>query len=439
MQRQTLVERLRTQHQQARTGVTLLREISTTPGLAKRWLLSARRAQLFLAGSTLVLLLAAPPVVGAVMDLAYPPAETKLFGRVIKSERRSAAETGTRVVLGGLWLLAATGAGWLLLGHLPAASALSERARTSSEPEESQAPVALAWATDPVATAATAIRSDATVTRPVVAGRYRVTRELGRGAMGVVCQAHDEVLQRDVALKELATALAPDPGFVERFRREAQVLAQLQSPHVLQVFDFVEGDGRLWMVLELIDGSDLETMLNQQKRLPVTQALRIAQELASALATAHARGIVHRDIKPANVLITRDGVTKLGDFGLARASSLPSQTMAGTVLGTPSYMSPEQAMGEPSDARSDVYALGATLFHLLVGRPPFAGDVASVLAAHVTQPPPVPSSLATELPGEVDAVVLRMLAKKPEERFQSGAEVVAALEAVQVAAVARTA
>lgn len=433
MQKQSLVERLRTQHQQARTGVTLLRELSTTPGLAKRWLLSARRAQLFFGAAALLLLLAAPPVVGAVMDRIHPPAETKLFGRVLKSERRPAAESGTRVALYSLWLMAATGTGWLLLGHLPAARALVAKGGAGPEPDESQTPAALDWAAASGATSVTAIRPEATAVRTVVGGRYHVTRELGRGAMGVVCQARDEVLQRDVALKELSTALAPDPGFVERFRREAQVLAQLQSPHVLQVFDFVEGDGRLWMVLELVDGHDLESALNQQTRLPVAQALRIARELASALATAHARGIVHRDIKPANVLITREGVTKLGDFGLARASSLPSRTMAGTVLGTPSYMSPEQAMGLPSDARSDVYSLGATLFHLLAGRPPFTGDVASVMAAHVTQPPPVPSSLG---PGstDVDAVVLRMLAKKPEERFQSGREVVAALDALPVAA-----
>lgn len=244
-------------------------------------------------------------------------------------------------------------------------------------------------------------------------GRYRIEAEIGRGGMGVVWRGRDTLLERIVALKEL-----PDTAGVElreRFRHEAKALAKLSHPHVVQVYDLVEEGPRLFIAMELIDGGDLDGLLRAGP-VPLPRALAIARQIASGLAYAHARGVVHRDVKPLNVLLAADGTAKVTDFGLAKLSDATMHTVEGAVLGSPRYMSPEQAAGKVADARSDVYAFGATLFHLLAGRPPFDGDTASVLAQHITQPPPSVRSLAPGVPDELDALVLRLLAKDPGAR-----------------------
>ncbi|MDQ3038137.1 MAG: serine/threonine protein kinase, partial [Myxococcota bacterium] len=247
-------------------------------------------------------------------------------------------------------------------------------------------------------------------------GRYRIEGELGRGGMGVVHRARDVVLDRVVALKELPPALRSTAGLAERFRTEARVLARLTHPGIVQIFDLVEDDAGMWMAMELVPGGSLDERI-AGRPLPVADVLALGRRMAEAMAYAHAQGVVHRDFKPHNVLLTPDGDPKVTDFGLAKLAQGPALTQQGMVLGSPAYMSPEQASGREADARSDVYALGATFFEMVTGRPPFSGDTTSVLMQHITQPPPVPSATGAEdIPEPLERLILRMLAKGPGDR-----------------------
>jgi len=247
-------------------------------------------------------------------------------------------------------------------------------------------------------------------------GRYRIERELGRGGMGIVYLARDTVLDRAVAFKELPPDLMGDPHMVERFRQEARVLARLSHPYIIQIFDLVEGSGRLWMAMEYVNGGSLDERLEQKKCLAVPEVIRFGIQMAEALAHAHRQGIIHRDFKPANVLINRENNAKVGDFGIAKLMQGPKLTQTGAVLGSPSYMSPEQATGEQADAQSDVYSFGVTLYEMLTGRPPFTGDTLSVLTQHLTKPALPPSELNAKIPPTFDRLVIATLEKKREDR-----------------------
>ena len=262
-----------------------------------------------------------------------------------------------------------------------------------------------------------------------VRGRYRLEQEIARGGMGVVWRGFDTVLERAVAVKELPATT--DPGLRDRFRQEALALARLSHPHVVQVYDFVEEeDERLYMAMELVEGGDLETLMRDRPP-SLARALEIGRQVATGLGFAHKRGIVHRDVKPLNILLTKEGLAKVTDFGLARLTEASMHTVEGAVMGSPRYMSPEQAAGKIADARSDVYAFGATLFHLVTGRPPFDGDTASVLAQHITQPPPPPSSINPQIRRELDVLMGRMLAKDPAARPSDLDELAAQLLALR--------
>ena len=181
--------------------------------------------------------------------------------------------------------------------------------------------------------------------RPEPSGRYTLQEELGRGAMGVVYAAMDRVLDRAVAVKEFSPSVVSDPQLMERFEREARSLARLTHPNIVQVYDLLEETDRLWMVIELVEGGDAATLLSRRGRLDPVETARIGAQVAEGLAYAHGRGVVHRDVKPANVLLTRDGTAKVADFGIAKMLGSGQETVAGTVFGSPSYMSPEQASG----------------------------------------------------------------------------------------------
>jgi eukaryotic-like serine/threonine-protein kinase len=261
-----------------------------------------------------------------------------------------------------------------------------------------------------------------------VGGRYELGELLGRGGMAEVRRAVDQRLGRSVAVKQLRTDLATDPTFQARFRREAQSAAGLNHPTIVAVYDTGEevdpltGVAIPYIVMELVEGSTLRDVLKDGRKILPERALELTQGVLDALSYSHKAGIVHRDIKPANVMLTSNGGVKVMDFGIARAVADTSATMTQTaaVIGTAQYLSPEQARGETVDSRSDLYSTGCLLYELLVGRPPFVGDSpVSVAYQHVRETPLPPSQLDPEISPEIDAVVLKALAKERSERYQS--------------------
>ena len=258
----------------------------------------------------------------------------------------------------------------------------------------------------------------------VLGGRYELDEELGSGGMATVYRGTDRVLGRTVAVKVLAPNYARDQGFVARFRREAQAAARMNHPGVVNVYDTGSDDGTHFIVMEYVQGRTLAEVLKQDGRLMPDRAAEVGEAVAAALSFAHGQGIVHRDIKPANIMITSTGDVKVMDFGIARAlTSGDTLTQTATVLGTATYLSPEQAQGEPVDARSDIYSLGVVLYELLAGRPPFSGDSAvSVAYKHVREEPPLPTKLEPGIPSGLEAVTMKALAKNPENRYQSADE-----------------
>ncbi len=266
-------------------------------------------------------------------------------------------------------------------------------------------------------------------------GRYRLTRRLGRGGMAEVFAAQDVRLGRTVAVKVLRPDLAEDAIARLRFTREAHAVASLNHHAVVAVYDTGEeahdGESVPYIVMELVEGHTVRELLQSEEPPPVDQALIISAGILEALAYSHRHGIVHRDIKPANVIITNTGAVKVMDFGIARALTGASSTMTqtGMVMGTPQYLSPEQALGKPVDHRSDLYATGCMLYELLTLRPPFTGDTPlSVVYQHVQDPPVPPSQANGRVPAVLDALVLRSLAKDPDDRFQSADEMRAHLQ-----------
>ncbi|MFJ8882326.1 protein kinase [Streptomyces sp. NPDC102402] len=266
----------------------------------------------------------------------------------------------------------------------------------------------------------------------VAGGRYQLRDLLGEGGMASVYLAYDSALDRQVAIKTLHTELGREQSFRERFRREAQAVAKLQHTNIVSVFDTGEDElgGALmpYIVMEYVEGQPLGSVLQsdiqQYGAMPADKALKVTADVLAALETSHEMGLVHRDIKPGNVMMTRRGVVKVMDFGIARAmqSGVTSMTQTGMVVGTPQYLSPEQALGRGVDARSDLYSVGIMLFQLLTGRIPFDADSPLAIAyAHVQEEPVAPSSINRSITPAMDALVARALKKNPNERFPSAA------------------
>ena len=264
-------------------------------------------------------------------------------------------------------------------------------------------------------------------------GRYRVERELGRGGMAKVFLGTDTVLGRTVAIKLLAPQFAEDDGFVQRFRREAQAAARIGHPHIVSVFDTGSDDGVHYIVMEYVEGRTLADFLSGGGRIMPDRAIDIASDVLTALEAAHAQGVIHRDIKPGNIMLSPKGEVKVTDFGIARVTTT-AETVAQTaaILGTASYLSPEQAQGQPVDGRSDIYSLGCVLYEMVTGRPPFLGDSpVAVASKQVLEQPLPPSKLNPDVTPELDAVILRSLAKNPANRYQSAEEMRADLDRVK--------
>jgi eukaryotic-like serine/threonine-protein kinase len=268
--------------------------------------------------------------------------------------------------------------------------------------------------------------------------RYQARELLGRGGMSEVYRGFDAQLRRPVAIKRLRSDLAMNPVFRARFRREAQAAGRLSHPAIVAVYDTGEdreatGPSIPFIVMELVEGRSLRDVLRQEGKLSPVRALELTAGVLDALACSHAAGIIHRDIKPANVMLTLARGVKVADFGVARAVSDSSSTatMAGTVTGTAQYLSPEQARGETADVRSDLYSVGCMLYELLIGEPPFIGDsMVSIVFQHISEPPSPPSAANRGISADIDAIVLRALAKDPADRYQSAPEMKADVENV---------
>ena len=287
---------------------------------------------------------------------------------------------------------------------------------------------------------------DATLSDPLVGrrldGRYLVLARIGRGGMGVVYRAEDERLEREVALKVLRSDLAHDLDARQRFVREAKAAARLAHPGIVAVLDqgldHTEGrEETAYLVMELVQGRTLRDLVHERGLLTPGEALDVTEKVLDALAEAHRKGVLHRDVKPANVLIGDDGRVKVADFGLARTATAAGAASAGSgaeLLGTAEYLAPEQVARGIADARSDIYGVGVLLFEMLTGTPPYTGDAPVRIAyRHVYDDAPAPSSLVETLPGEVDALVLRAMAKDPDDRPADATAMLVAVRATRAA------
>jgi serine/threonine-protein kinase len=254
----------------------------------------------------------------------------------------------------------------------------------------------------------------------VFSNRYEIQRELAQGGMAEVYLAHDQLLDRPVALKALFPEYAREPSFVERFRREAQSAANLNHPNIVAIYDWGQEAGTYFIVMEYVEGRSLRELIRAEGPLDAFQAAEITAEIASALGFAHRTGVVHRDVKPGNVLITQTGIVKVTDFGIARAGTSDGLTQTGSVMGTATYFSPEQAQGLPVDGRSDVYSLGVVLYEMITGVAPFTGDSPVAVAyKHVREAPVPPSRRNPDVPPDLEQIILTAMAKEADLRYQS--------------------
>ena len=271
------------------------------------------------------------------------------------------------------------------------------------------------------------------VQQTMIDGRYVLAHLLGSGGMAEVYLAHDEVLGRNVALKILGGRHAESEEFVERFKREARSAASLSHPNIVQIFDQGRAqDGTYYIAMEYVPGGTLKEHIKENGPLGPRRAAAVAVQIAEALEVAHRRGVIHRDIKPQNVLVSASGDIKVADFGIARAAAATAISHTSAVLGTAKYMSPEQAMGKPATPASDLYSLGVVLYEMLTGEVPYEADTPIGIAMqHVKEPPRPPKELRPEIPEQVNALVVRLLAKDPADRYTSAAELLTDLDRVR--------
>lgn len=255
-------------------------------------------------------------------------------------------------------------------------------------------------------------------------GRYEITTELGQGAMGVVYQAVDPLLDRTVAIKTINLNLSKDEleDFERRFYREAKSAGRLNHPNIVTIYDVGKTDDVAYMAMEFLQGEELRDVLDASAPLPVDRIADIAAQVADGLAFAHEHGIVHRDIKPTNIMILRNGLAKITDFGIALMPSA-SRTMVGMVLGSPKYMSPEQVVGQDLDGRSDIFSLGVVLYEMLAGMPPFTGEnISAIMYRILNEMPLAPKTINPNVPEAFNYIIAKALAKHPDERYQTAQE-----------------
>ena len=401
------------------------------PQLLKLWLLKPARARIFLFIGLLVYLVLSSHASQAIVDAWHPLDQgslktgvMELLNSPILRKLQNLREVRYWQLLSLFWIVGISIAAIILLLDLPRSIGKGEGLSTQSIPQPEVAQDTRAG--DDIAKTQ---QLDAAENKTRFVGqnqRYRIDKAIASGGAGIVYRAEDTTLGRKVALKELLEDVATDAEQSQRFKSEARALAMLNHPQILPIYDLLEDSGHFWLVMELLNGGTLNDKI-RAGALDQARSIEITSGIASGLECAHQQGFVHRDIKPANILFASDGSFRITDFGIAKHGASGIKTSHGLILGSPGYMSPEQAAGEAVDARSDIYSLGITTFQMLTGELPFQGDVSSVMAQHITQEPPLPSSIDTSIAEDLDRVVLKMLAKKPETRFQSMAELIDAL------------
>lgn len=396
--------------------------------LLKRWLLNPAKSRIILFAGLLLYLVLATQLSQAIVDAWHPLNQNslktgimELVNSPILRKLQNLRETRYWQVLSLFWVVGLSAASIVLILDLPRSIEAA-----GSLPIENKKAGANADSDEILKTRAV-FSAEKKVRFVGPDRRYRINKAIASGGSGIVYQAEDTVLGRKVALKELLEDLAGDKAQSKRFKSEARALALLNHAHILPVYDLLEENGRFWLVMELLNGGTLKDRI-EVGVLNTDQSIEIVRGLAAALETAHQNGFVHRDIKPENILFTDEGSFRITDFGIAKHRSTGIKTSHGLILGSPGYMSPEQAAGEPVDARSDIYSLGITMFQMMTAELPFQGDVSSVMAQHITKPVPLPSTINPDVENALDKVFLKMVAKSPGERFQTMAELIKALD-----------
>ena len=443
-----------------------LPQVIRKPSLLKLWLFKPVRTRIFLFAGLLIFLFITSPMSQSIVDAWHPLDQNslktgvmELLNSPILRKQQDLREVRYWQLLIFLWMLGLSVTSIILILDLPRSIKAGEQMsanllQQSDEVRETNpllyetlavtaenlrldsSPLDLSVQEEKAAPAETPLEIAKTRAVPKAEKkarfvgsnqRYRIDKALASGGAGVVYQAEDTVLGRKVALKELLEDLASDEEQAERFKSEARALALLNHTHILPVYDLLEENGRFWLVMELLTAGTLSDRIGSVETLDTSQIIEITRGIASGLEFAHKQGFVHRDIKPANILFADDGSFRLTDFGIAKHQATGIKTSHGLILGSPGYMSPEQAAGEAVDARSDIYSLGITMYQMLTAELPFQGDTSSVMAQHITRPAPAPSIVNPSVSKALDAVVLKMLAKKPEERYQAAADLIEAL------------
>src|SRR5512135_951788 len=265
-------------------------------------------------------------------------------------------------------------------------------------------------------------------------GKYQLREQLGHGGMASIYRAYHPQLDRFVAVKTLRGELVDDPEFLARFQREAKIVAALRHANIVQVYDADVQDDIYYMVMELLEGDTLKARLTDyrahEEPMPLGEAVRVMLDVLDGLAYAHGEGMIHRDLKPANIMLTKRGQAVIGDFGIAQMVGGTRHTLSGALMGTLNYMAPEQGMQNQSDARSDLYSLGIVLYEMLTGKPPFDADTPlAILMKHVNEPLPMPPTTNVVIPEAFERILLKVLSKSPDDRYQTAEEMAQAIRA----------
>jgi serine/threonine protein kinase len=455
-----------------RKELPIARQSARKPVLAGYFLLTAHRAQITLTLLLLFLFFLAPDIVDKITGVLFPPETSKkIFGLIKTQQAHPLKGVADVVIMTTLWIISIGSALLLFLHHIPEgsikANSLAGKLISKADGSADQSHrsklyrLALMLTTDTrlESQIASSLQDNAIFGSPLCArdmtsidipaesrqplrgksspsptigpqGRYKLGIEVGKGAMGVVYQGWDNVLERKIAIKQLANVFSDDQTYAVRFRREATTLARLIHPNIVQVYDLIVDRGRLWMALEYVEGGNLLSYLESKGFLSVGEASIIVIPVAQGLAHAHDQGIVHRDLKPANILLTKDHIPKISDFGIAKISQSSELTQVGSVLGSPIYMSPEQCSGGSVDFRADIYSLGITLYKLLTGKVPFEGEASTVMARHIFEQPPSLPRIHDGIPSDMEKLILQMLAKSPDDRPSSMNDVVERLSSI---------